>query len=104
MGCITRDDLLKPLVGVKTQKVDLDADSFVIVRELDTKDLVTLEKHEGNNVEAMLLICLTCMVDESGNTLLNPDDLEMLRQKPVAMIKKIATSALELSGVVDEKN
>lgn len=102
MTCLNRDQFLKS-VDRKKQRVDLPEfgeDSFVFVRELGVEDLRVLMKHQDDSIEAMIHVVLQSVSDESGNLILSPEDVDQIKQKSNAVLKRLADTALQISGLV----
>ncbi len=111
MGLINRDALLAKDT-LKIEKVMIDENNYVFVREMTGKERDTFEqsllKKEGNDYvedltdfRAKLAVCTIC--NEKGDLLLNSNDYKTLsKNKKVAFLDKVVEVAQKLNAINKE--
>ena len=111
---LTREALLQP-VKLKKEKVELDQDTCIYVREMtgaersEFEQLVQVYDKETNtymttteNFLTKVVVCSAC--DENGTLLFTKQDVETLAKNlPIRLIQKIAEVASELNKVDEEE-
>jgi len=111
MALLTREELLSKDT-LKIEKVDLDEEDYVYVREMTGRERENFEKSltkmsQSPNGELMFKSSLedfrakfvvNILCDEEGNNLLKPEDYETLSKNMSARkLEIIASAALELN-------
>jgi len=111
MALLTREEILAK-ENLKIEKVDLEGDSYVYVREMTGRERENFEKSltkvsQSPNGKLMFKSSLedfrakfvvNVLCDEEGNNLLKPEDYETLSKNMSARkLEIIASAALELN-------
>lgn len=105
MNTLNRKDLLK---RKKLEPVPVDLpDGRVFVRimtagEKEQYERLCQDKTSGfeNNIRASLVLFTLC--DQQGNLMFNPDELNLIADMPMPMIKPIFEAALSANGMAKD--
>ena len=113
MGLLTRDDFKNIEANLKRERIDLDGDNYIFVREMTSGERDTFEgtvlsfdqkgtiHRETSNYRAKF-VCMTAC-DENGTLVFTLDDAKWLGNKSVCLVDKLFFKAKELNDWSIEK-
>lgn len=117
MNLLNRESLLKKEALI-IEKVDLDNDEFVYVRQMTGRERDTfeqslvneirnkkgiVERYESNTRDFRAKLCVCTICDEMGALILRPEDYEVLSANmSAARLEKIVNVAQKLNAITAE--